>query len=150
MARSLHHAALCIEDLDASLRFYRDGLGLAVLMDRTFDGDWPALFGAGTSTLRSVFLGNPAAPDAGVVELVVFDGGVDDPAAPGPPEAGFFLLSFFVDVDATLDRLRGLGFPGRARGASSSPARTGRSRWRRCATPTASSLSFVGVTRADA
>lgn len=61
-----------------------------------------------------MFLGDPAHPDAGIVELVVFGDGTG--AAPvsvpegGPPRPGFFLLSFFVDVDATLQALRGLGF----------------------------------------
>ena len=71
-ARQLHHSALCVRDMDASLRFYRDGLGMAVLMDHTFEGDWPALFGASTDRLRSVMLGDPDAADAGVVELVHF------------------------------------------------------------------------------
>jgi glyoxylase I family protein len=112
MPRTLHHAALCVHDLDASLRFYRDGLGLSALMDHRFDGDWPALFDARSHVLRSVFLGDPASTDAGIVELVVFDGGVEDAATPAPPTAGFFLVSFFVDVDATLARLRDLDLGG--------------------------------------
>jgi catechol 2,3-dioxygenase-like lactoylglutathione lyase family enzyme len=107
--RPLHHAALVVHDLERSLRFYRDGLGLEVLMDHTFDGDWPALFAAPSRTLRSVFLGDPGRPDAGIVELVVFAGG-PAPAAPEPgAAAGFLLLSFFVEVDATVARLRALG-----------------------------------------
>ena len=42
----------------------------------SFTGDWPTLFDAKTDTLRSIFLGDPSAPDTGIVELVVFD----DPA----------------------------------------------------------------------
>jgi glyoxylase I family protein len=110
---------LCVRDVDESLRFYRDGLGLEVLMDHGFDGDWPTLFDAPSSRLRSVFLGDPAGADAGIVELVVFDGSTIDPAAGaaavGPPASGFFLLSFFVDVDATLERLDGLGLGGTPR-----------------------------------
>jgi catechol 2,3-dioxygenase-like lactoylglutathione lyase family enzyme len=117
--RPLHHAALCVRDLDASLRFYRDGLGLEVLMDQRFEGDWPALFDASSRRLRSVFLGDPARADAGIVELVVFDHATGEPAGPviaaGPPASGFFLLSFFVDVDVTLSRLRSLGFGERPR-----------------------------------
>ena len=115
MPRSLHHAALCVRDVDASLRFYRDGLGLAVLMDEHFDGDWPTLFDAPSRRLRSVFLGEPAAPDAGFVELVAFDGGVGPGAGAPGPETGFFLLSFFVDLDATLVRLDELGLGGTPR-----------------------------------
>ena len=115
MPRSLHHAALCVHDVDASLRFYRDGLGLDVLMDHRFDGDWPTLFDARSATLRSVFLGDPAAPDAGVVELVTFDAGADPGPPTGAPATGFFLLSFFVAVDDTLARLRDLGLGGTPR-----------------------------------
>jgi catechol 2,3-dioxygenase-like lactoylglutathione lyase family enzyme len=110
----LHHAALCVRDVDVSLRFYRDGLGLDVLMDHRFEGDWPALFDAPSRHLRSVFLGDSGSADAGIVELVVFDDATRPPPGPvtraAPPGSGFFLLSFFVDLDATLRTLHGLGF----------------------------------------
>ena len=35
----VHHSAICVRDVDESLRFYRDGLGLTVTMDEEFDGD---------------------------------------------------------------------------------------------------------------
>ncbi len=113
----LHHAAICTTDLDASMVFWRDGLGLDELMDMTFDGDWPTLFGAASSRLRSVFLGDPDARESGVVELVRFDDPDLDEAALEPavspsPQRGFFLLSFYVDLDATLERLAGLGVGG--------------------------------------
>jgi catechol 2,3-dioxygenase-like lactoylglutathione lyase family enzyme len=109
----VHHSAIHARDVDASLRFYRDGLGLHVLMDHEFDGDWRTLFGAPANRLRSVFLGDPSAPDAGIVELVAFDGGSierSQAAAREASRAGFLLLSFFVDVDETLTRLTKLGF----------------------------------------
>ncbi|MEX2254303.1 MAG: VOC family protein [Acidimicrobiia bacterium] len=112
----LHHAAVCTRDLDRARCFYRDGLGLHELMDHEFDGDWPELFGARDPRLRSVFLGDPASADAGVVELVGFPSGVADaPSSPAEPAVGFFLLSFFVDLDATLARLGELGFTDAAR-----------------------------------
>lgn len=116
----VHHSAVIASDVDASLRFYRDGLGLRVLMDHEFDGDWRTLFDAPRDRLRSVFLGDPDSPDAGIVELVTFDVGgeardaADGPSA-APPRQGFFLLSFFVDVDATMARLAALGFDEPAR-----------------------------------
>jgi catechol 2,3-dioxygenase-like lactoylglutathione lyase family enzyme len=109
----VHHSAIHAQDVATSLQFYRDGLGLQVLMDHEFDGDWRTLFGAPADRLRSVFLGDPAAPDSGVVELVTFDDGTGadrGTSTSGAAQFGFFLLSFFVDVDATLDRLAGLGF----------------------------------------
>lgn len=108
----VHHSALCAADLAESLRFYRDGLGLAVLMDHEFDGPWRVLFDSRSDRLHSVFLGEPERPDAGIVELVVFDGGVEHGAEPAPPATGFFLLSMYVDVDATLCRLAELGLGG--------------------------------------
>ncbi len=113
--RALHHVALCPTDLEASLRFYRDGLGLVELMDRRFEGDWPTLFGAGATELRSIFLGDPEAPDAGVVELVDL-GPLLPTHEPAPaPRHGFFLLSFNVDLAAATERLARLGADVRAR-----------------------------------
>ena len=115
----VHHSAVYTSDVEASLRFYRDGLGLQVLMDHEFDGDWRTLFDAPRNRLRSVFLGDPDTPDAGIVELVSFTEDVTGDAGAGsstaPPEPGFFLLSFFVDVADTLARLEALGLDGGAR-----------------------------------
>ena len=106
----VHHTAIVTSDVEASLRFWRDGLGLTELFDHSFSGDWPTLFGAGTDTLRSIFLGDPESPDTGIVELVVFDDVTGTPAPTGKPAHGFFLLSLQRDVDPTLTRLAGLGF----------------------------------------
>ena len=119
----VHHSAIASRDIDAGIRFYRDGLGLQVLMDHEFDGDWSTLLDAPSDRLRSVFLGDPDSPDAGIVELVTFvgDGTSDgtgdshEAPAPAPPRSGFFLLSFFVDVDETLARLAAVGLDGTVR-----------------------------------
>jgi len=115
----VHHSAVYTRDVDTSLRFYRDGLGLQVLMDHEFDGDWSSLFDAPGNRLRSVFLGDPDTPDAGIVELVAFADDVTADAgarpSPAPPGPGFFLLSFFVDVPDTLARLDTLGLDTGAR-----------------------------------
>ncbi|MGH3967688.1 MAG: VOC family protein [Mycobacterium sp.] len=106
----IHHAAICTADVERSMRFWRDGLGFTELFDRTFTGDWPELFGANSDQLRSIFLGDLATPDAGIVELVVFEGAGDVPAPATRPRHGFFLLSLRRDVDATLSALAALGF----------------------------------------
>ena len=109
----IHHSAICVRDVEASLRFWRDGIGFAVLMDERFEGDWPTLLHAPTRSLRSVFLGDPARPDAGIVELVDL-GSVGPPSGQGdgPASAGVLLLSVMADVEATLDRLASLGLGG--------------------------------------
>ena len=114
MPGGIHHSVVVVGDLGASLRFYRDGLGLDVLLDRRVEGDWPGLLDAPTRSMRAVFLGDARVPDdhAGVLELNVFDGDVPAGPPPSPPRTGFFMLSFFVDVDATLSRLAALGLGG--------------------------------------
>src|SRR5580704_16336846 len=105
----VHHAAIGTRDVEASLVFWRDGLGFEVLMDHAFDGPWPELFGGSASSLRSIFLGERQSPDAGIVELVDLAGMAPAEVAPPGPTAGFFLLSLSADIDAVLPRLAGLG-----------------------------------------
>ncbi len=107
----VHHSAICTTDLEESLRFWRDGLGFTVLMDERFQGDWPTLLEGPTDWLRAVFLGDPSAAQSGIVELVDL-GPLPGPVESAPPRSGFLLLSVFIDVTATLDRLAGLGLGG--------------------------------------
>ncbi|MEZ5206654.1 MAG: VOC family protein [Acidimicrobiales bacterium] len=135
----IHHTAITTVDVEASLAFWRDGIGLAVLMDASFDGDWPTLLRAPSDRLRSIFLGDPEAADAGIIELVAFaeagsdaadeltpvrsdEAGSDADAgdAAGPPRPGVLLVSLFADVDATLARLDGLGLAADVRRISAS------------------------------
>jgi len=80
MPGGIHHSVVVVRDLEASLRFYRDGLGLDLLLDRHVEGDWPDLFDAPSRRVRAVFLGDAGVPDeqAGVLELNVFDGDVPE------------------------------------------------------------------------
>lgn len=94
----IHHAAIVVKDVDASLRFWRDGLGFELLMDETFEGDWKTLFDIDATKVRSVMVGDPSRSGSGIVEFVQFLG-ADVPA-------GFELLSLFVgDVDEALAKL---------------------------------------------
>lgn len=106
----IHHTAIVTSDVERSMRFWCHGLGFTELFDHTFTGDWPTLFNAATRRLRSIFLGDPNAPDAGIVELVVFED--SHPAAPPPegPTHGFFLVSLEREVDQSLATLAQLGF----------------------------------------
>ena len=102
--------------MEASLRFWRDGLGFQVTMDQRFEGDWVTLLHGPTTALRSVFLGHPDHPDAGFVELVDLGCLPDSGFEPdGPATVGFLLLSILTDLGATLDRLSQLGLGGTPR-----------------------------------
>ena len=108
---------MVVRDLEASLRFYRDGLGLDLLADRRVEGSWPDLFDAPSRSLRAVFLGDARVPDdhSGVLELNVFERAVPEGPPVSPLRTGFLMLSFFVDVEAALGRLAGLGLGGSPR-----------------------------------
>ena len=115
MPGGIHHSVGVVHDLDESLRFYRDGIGLDVLFDREVKGDWPTLFGAPSRRMRVAFLGDRHVPDvhSGVLELISFTNGSVPARRPaGPMVGGLFMLSFFVDVDATLKRLAELAVGG--------------------------------------
>jgi catechol 2,3-dioxygenase-like lactoylglutathione lyase family enzyme len=106
----VHHTAIVTTDVERALSFWQDGLGLTVLFDQVFTGDWPTLFDARTDTLQSIFLGDPSAPDTGIVELVVFNNPAPERESIAGPAPGFFLVSLNRDVDPTLRRLADLGF----------------------------------------
>jgi glyoxylase I family protein len=111
----VHHTAICVADIETSLRFWCDGLGLSILMDERFEGDWPTLLRAPTTGLHAVFLGDQAAPDAGIIELVDL-GAVDEgPTPAATATTGVLLVSVMTDLDAALGRLRALGLGGEPR-----------------------------------
>src|SRR5690349_20153188 len=85
----IHHAAVVVADIEASLRFWRDGLGFQVIMDNTFEGDWKTLLGIDATHVRSVMVGDPERSDAGIVEFVQFEN--------AEVPLGFELLSLFVE-----------------------------------------------------
>jgi catechol 2,3-dioxygenase-like lactoylglutathione lyase family enzyme len=118
MPHAIHHSVILVRDLERSVHFYREGIGLQVLVDREVEADYPALFEGPGRHLRVVFLGDRALPDvsAGVLELAAFhEGQVVAGTIGGPPAAGLFMLSFFVNVEETLERLANLGLGGAPR-----------------------------------
>jgi catechol 2,3-dioxygenase-like lactoylglutathione lyase family enzyme len=121
---TVHHSAIVTRDVEASLVFWRDGLGFDVLMDETFEGPWPVLFGweATSTTLRSVFLGDASAADSGIVELVAA-AGTGAPSNAAVNAEGFFLLSLSADLDEILPRLDALGVGGQPTVSAVGPVR---------------------------
>jgi catechol 2,3-dioxygenase-like lactoylglutathione lyase family enzyme len=105
----LHHVTLFVRDIDRSLGFYRDGLGMGMLVDREFDGDWPELFGVTSTRLHAVILADADNPNIGQVELLTFAEPVADGPAAAPVATATVLLSFQVDLGAVLPALEAAG-----------------------------------------
>jgi catechol 2,3-dioxygenase-like lactoylglutathione lyase family enzyme len=114
---TMHHAGICVHDMDAALRFYREGLLLDVLADKVLDADLETLLGVCTVSIRTVFLGDRQHPDSGIIELLDLGVAAISEAAPqaGLPARGVFLLSLQVDVPTVLSRLANMGLGGTPR-----------------------------------
>ena len=105
----VHHVVLFVQDAERSLRFYRDGVGCTVLVDREFDGDWPTLLGVASTRLHAVILGSADDPHVGQVELVTLAEPVPEGPPPAAPATGTVMLSFLVALEPVLASVVALG-----------------------------------------
>jgi catechol 2,3-dioxygenase-like lactoylglutathione lyase family enzyme len=106
------HTALAVSDMEASIRFYRDGIGLAVVSDQVVHGDWRRLLRVDTDTLRTVQMAHAEDISVAIVELVAVVDGIDRRAVNPiqPPFRGLWLLSFRCDFEETIARLKTMGY----------------------------------------
>jgi hypothetical protein len=90
-------------NITESLRFYHEGLGLGIINSLNETGDYKYLFGATADTVLEIYLGDPAEPKNGVLNLVEFPNIKKGPR-PNPyhPETGFFVTSYFAHINETL------------------------------------------------
>jgi len=108
------HAGVTVSDMEAALRFYRDGLGLEV----AFDGESAIryarrVWAIDPERVRVVFLRVPGSDS--FVELFEFEGIERHPASARPCDHGAGHLCLFVeDLDALHDRLVEQGFRSRS------------------------------------
>ena len=107
----IHHTVIRVRDMDRSIEYWRDGVGLELMMDGEFEGDWPTLFNSPSTSLRSVFLGDPD-QEGGILELVDFGAPGTRPPASEMPAEGLMLVAFQCDVDPALERIKALGGAG--------------------------------------
>jgi catechol 2,3-dioxygenase-like lactoylglutathione lyase family enzyme len=107
------HGGITVDDMDRSLIFYRDGLGLEIEFDRMLDAPYlKEVLGMSFDAIRAVYL---KIPGGGFVELLEYRGIERLPAASRPCDPGAGHLCLFVDdVEAIHDRLAGLGFHARS------------------------------------
>ena len=116
-SRTIHglsHAGITVSDMEASLRFYRDGLGLEVYIDRIADHDYLREVTAVASTsVRIVYLRIPGSRVP--VELLEHRGIERVPARTRPCDPGSVHIGLQVpDIDAFHAHLASLGFNSRS------------------------------------
>ena len=109
------HGGVTVGDLDRSLTFYRDGLGLEIEFQRILDAPYlRTVLGVEFDHIRVAYL---RIPGGGFVELLEYAGVERLPAASRPCDPGGGHLCLYVDdVDALHARLVRLGY--RARSAN--------------------------------
>lgn len=109
------HAGVTVRNMDESLRFYRDALGLEVHFDRLLDGDYlPVVLALDLSTIRAVYL---RIPGGGFVELLEYRGLERLSAAARPCDYGAGHLCLYVDgIDDIVATASDLGFRCRSAG----------------------------------
>jgi lactoylglutathione lyase len=114
-----YHAGVTVSDMDAALRFYRDGLGLDVIQDYvTTHAKAADIWAIEHADVRVAFLAVPGS-DA-VIEIFEFRGierhGAS--ARPQDPGAGHFCL-YVDDAESLWKRLAAAGFRSRSDGVVS-------------------------------
>ena len=109
------HGGITVDDMDRSLAFYCDGLGLKVEVDWILDAPYvKELLGIAFDAIRGVFL---CIPEGGSVELLEYRGIERMAAASRPCDPGAGHLCLYVDdVAAVHRRLTELGFRARSVG----------------------------------
>jgi lactoylglutathione lyase len=111
----IFHGGITVSDMDRSLAFYRDGLGLEMEFDRVLDGPYlRQVLALGFESIRAAYL---RVPGGGFIELLEYRGIERMPAASRPCDPGSGHLCLHVDdVAAMAERLFGLGYEARSNG----------------------------------
>ncbi|GII78551.1 hypothetical protein Sru01_35330 [Sphaerisporangium rufum] len=113
MVGEIHHVAVSVRDLDRSIPFYRDGLGLRMTLDMRVGNETmhERLRVPPGTTGRAVYFQGPTR--IGQVELIQWDLPVPAGARPGRAgEPGVFALSFPVaaeEIRGLYERLVAMG-----------------------------------------
>lgn len=112
-----YHAGVTVADMERSLAFYRDGLGLEVEFDKILDGDYlKEVLALSFDTIRAVYL---RIPGGGFIELLEYRGieRLSATARPCDPGGGHMCL-LVSDIDQLADRLQSAGYVARSGGVS--------------------------------
>jgi len=109
---ALHHTGVTVGDMERSLGFYRDLLGLEVLSDTRLTEPFVfAIAGLRADAIRIANLGVPGSGQV-LVELLEYQGVERHPAVARPcdPGNGHFCLEV-TDIEAMCTRLEAAGVP---------------------------------------
>lgn len=106
--RGIHHTSLTVSDLDRSVAFYRDLLGLEVVMEQEKEGGYlAAITGYPDARVRMAHL---EAPDGHRLELFQYLAPAGGKADVEPRNVGAPHVCFLVDdIQAAYERLREAG-----------------------------------------
>lgn len=107
------HGGITVADMDRSLAFYREGLGLEQAFDRILDAPYlRVVLGLEFSQIRCVYL---HIPGGGFVELLEYAGVERMSAASRPCDHGAGHLCLYVDdVEAMHAKLVSMGYAARS------------------------------------
>jgi catechol 2,3-dioxygenase-like lactoylglutathione lyase family enzyme len=109
---ALHHAGVTVSDMERSLGFYRDLLGLEVMSDARLTEPFVfAIAGLQADAIRIANLGMPGSSQT-LVELLEYQGVARRPAMSRPCDPGNGHLCLEVtDIESVCSRLKAAGIP---------------------------------------
>jgi len=110
MLNLLHHSTIVVSDLEGSLRFYRDILGLKIVVDQEMQGhEINKILGMDDVRLRVVLL-QIGEQETGLIGLLCFNGQKKQQMIGQPPEPFHHALVLTTDdIDGVYNRLRDAG-----------------------------------------
>ncbi len=109
------HGGITVRDMDKSLDFYRDGLGLSMKFDRILDGPYlNVVLDLNHKAIRAVYLNIPG---GGYVELLEYQGIERFDASSRPCDFGGGHLCLYVDgIDELASKMFAKGYKARSQG----------------------------------
>jgi len=107
------HAGITVKDMDISLRYYCEGLGLEMAFDKIVDGPYlREVLSIPLTAIRAAYLNIPG---GGFVELLEYQGVERLPATARPCDFGSGHLCFYVEeIDVLASRLKSMGYLARS------------------------------------
>ena len=114
-ATMMSHIAFCVKDIDQSLAFYRDILGMEVVFDQVQDttgGTRPNVYQHSRQTRRTIHLTYGGGPSAPFLVMTTHPGETPDGAPIKLDQVGISHFSFTVpDTRALAEELQAKGVP---------------------------------------